>query len=138
MIDNYLLDTHILLWTTLNPAEISPEIKKNINTAQNNNALHISSITLWEIAMLTHKKRINVYSPVKDFLQSIKELPGLSIIDLSPDIAAESTMLLDNFHGDPADRLIVASTKVENITLITRDHKILEWAKLGHIKAIQG
>lgn len=131
-----VLDTHVLLWSILQPEELSEQIKHKINLAQENSQLFLSSISLWKIAMLNFKKRINVYEPIKDFLNSITNINGLSIKDISPEVAAESVSLMDDFHGDPADRIIVATAKCLGATLLTRDQKILSWAKLGHIKSI--
>jgi PIN domain nuclease of toxin-antitoxin system len=86
--------------------------------------------------MLKFKKRINIYEPVKDFLESIANINGLFIKDITPEVAAESVSLMDAFHGDPADRIIVATAKCYGATLLTRDQKILSWANLGHIKSL--
>ena len=120
----------------LQPKELSDDIKHKINLAQENSQLFLSSISLWEIAMLSFKKRINIYEPIKDFLNSITDINGLAIKDISSEIAAESISLMDDFHGDPADRIIVATAKCLGATLLTRDQKILTWAKLEHIKSI--
>jgi PIN domain nuclease of toxin-antitoxin system len=131
MNDLLFLDTHILLWAVLKPEELSPDIKDCIGLAQEHKNLCFCSISLWEIAMLQFKKRIHIYETIQEFLYSITHIAGLSIQDISPEIAAESVLLMDNFHGDPADRLIVATTKVRGATLITRDQNILKWAKSG-------
>lgn len=131
-----VLDTHVLLWALLQPEELSEEIKNQINLAQENSQLFLSSISLWEIAMLKFKKRINIYEPINDFLESITNINGVSIKDITPETAAESILLMDNFHGDPADRIIVATAKCYGATLLTRDQKILDWASLGHIKSL--
>ncbi|WP_341789155.1 MULTISPECIES: type II toxin-antitoxin system VapC family toxin [unclassified Rickettsia] len=136
MNNTLVLDTHVLLWSLLQPKELSDDIKHKINLAQENSQLFLSSISLWEIAMLSFKKRINIYEPIKDFLNSITDINGLAIKDISSEIAAESISLMDDFHGDPADRIIVATAKCLGATLLTRDQKILTWAKLGHIKSI--
>ena len=137
-IDNpIILDTHILLWSLLQPEELNEDLKEQISLAQINNQLFICSISLWEIAMLKLKKRINIYEPIKDFLNSISNINGLKIKDISPEIAAESISLMDDFDGDPADRIIVATTRCYGANLITRDQKILNWANLGHIKSLQ-
>jgi len=86
--------------------------------------------------MLKSKKCINIYKPTKDFLESIYNINGLAIKDISPEITAESVSLMDNFHVDPADRIIVATTKCLGATLLTKDKKILTWSKLGHIKSV--
>lgn len=132
-----LLDTHVIIWSLLKPTEISADIKKIIEAAQRDNRLFISSISLWEIAMLKSKKRINIYEPLKDFLQAITDIEGIRIIDILPDIAADSTSLTDNFHGDPADRIIAATALNEGAVLLTRDRQILLWADMGNIRAVQ-
>lgn len=128
-----VLDTHVVL---LQPEELLEDIKHQIDLAQENSQLFLSSISLLEIAMLKLKKRINIYEPIKDFLESITNIHGVSIKDISLEIAAESILLMDNFHRDPADRIIVATAKCFGATLLTRDQKILAWANLGHIKSL--
>ena len=132
-----VLDTHVLLWSLLQPEELPEDIRQRITLAQENNQLLVCSISLWEIAMLKSKRRINIYEPTRDFLESITNIDGLSIKDISAEIAAESVQLTDDFHGDPADRIIVATAKCHGATLLTRDQKILAWASLGHIKSLQ-
>ena len=132
-----LLDTHVLIWSLSDSENVSGRVKKIIDDAKNENRLLISSISLWEIAMLKSKKRINIYKPIKEFLKAIVEIDGIKVIDISSYIAADSTLLLDNFHGNPADR-IIASTAINNgAILLTRDSQILSWAELGNIKAIE-
>ena len=137
MNNKLVLDTHILLWVLLEPDQLSKEIKKQIEIAQKEGNLIISSISLWEVAMLSSKKRINIYENIGDFLKSISIINGLIINDISAEIASESVLLMDGFHGDPADRMIVATTKVNAATLLTRDKKILAWSKFGHIKCLE-
>lgn len=132
-----VLDTHILLWSLLKPEELSEDTRQLITMAQENSQLLLCSISLWEIAMLKIKKRINIYEPIRDFLESVASIDGLSVKDISPEIAAESVQLMDDFHGDPADRIIVATAKCYGATLLTRDQKVLAWASLGHIKSLE-
>jgi len=132
-----LLDTHVILWSLLKPDELSDETKTIIESAQTEDRLIISSISLWEIAMLKSKKRINIYEPMKEYLQSIVNIDGMKTVDISPDIAAESVALADDFHGDPADRIIAATSISKSAILLTRDKQILSWADLGNIRAIK-
>lgn len=131
-----LLDTHILIWCLANSNNLSEPVKKVIDNATSDKRLLLSSISLWEIAMLKSKKRINIYEPIKEFLKSISEIDGLKIIDILPEIAAESSGL-DDFHGDPADRIIAATALITGATLLTRDNQILSWAEQGNIRAIK-
>jgi PIN domain nuclease of toxin-antitoxin system len=132
-----ILDTHVLLWSVLEPSELTPHTKQIITMAQEEHRLFIASISLWEISMLQFKKRLHIYEPIQEFLHAITHISGLSVKDLSAEIAAESILLTDNFHGDPADRMIVATAKIHHATLLTRDQKILSWAKLGSIRALE-
>jgi PIN domain nuclease of toxin-antitoxin system len=79
-----VIDTHVLLWTIFEPDQLNEEIKKRIALAQAHNQLLISSMSLWEIAMLYFKKRISIYEPIKDFLESIVNMQGAIIKDISP------------------------------------------------------
>ena len=137
MTSSIILDTHVLLWVLLEPERISKNLKQKIISAQQSRRLFISSISLWEVAMLSQKKRLNVYEPIKDFLKAIVALDGILVKEISADVASESVLLLDDFHGDPADRIIVATARVAGATLLTRDQKILSWAKNGHVKCLK-
>ena len=132
-----LLDTNVVVWLTLEQEKLPSHIKQKIDLELQNGTVMISSITLWEIAMLAEKKRINIFEPLASFLQSIAEIKGLTVLEISPMIAAESVRLPDNFHGDPSDRIIVASALCNGGTLLTKDRKILDWAQMGHIKALE-
>lgn len=130
-----ILDTHALLWSVLASENLSEDTKRVILTAQNQGSLFLSTISLWEIAMLSLKKRISIYEPIKTFLTSITNIQGLVLKDISAEIAAESVLLTDHFHGDPADRLIVATARIHGV--LTRDQKILTWANNeGYLKTL--
>lgn len=132
-----LLDTHVLLWAISEPNKLSTTVKQYIDVAQQNKLLLLSSISLWEIAMLEQKKRIDIRQPLKTFLESIINIQGLAIKDILVEVAVESNLLADSFHNDPADRLIVATAKYYNATLLTRDQKILAWAEQGAIESLK-
>jgi PIN domain nuclease of toxin-antitoxin system len=138
MTGKILLDTHILIWSLLEPERLSSVVKDTITSAQNTDNLYITSITLWEIAMLIKKQRISVFQRTADFLNSITQIEGLSIVNINANISAESVALPGEFDGDPADCLIIASARESASTLITRDQKIISWAKQGYLKVIEG
>ena len=132
--DHIVIDTHVLLWSLLTPDNLNTDVKDLISSAQNSNKLYIAAITLWEIAMLIQKKRISVFERSDDFLNSITNIDGLNVIPISASIANESVMLPGGFSGDPADCLIIASTREIAGNLITRDQKIIDWAHQGYLK----
>lgn len=132
-----ILDTHVLLWSLLQPEELTEETKSKVEQAHKKQNLLVSSISLWEIAMLSHKKRIHIFEPIKNFLSSIEEISGINICEISAEVAAESILLQNNFHGDPADRIIVSTARVYSATLLTRDKQILQWSEYGSVKCLK-
>ena len=69
----------------------------------------------------------------KRWLNSAIENSGLRVVELTPEIAMESCNLPGSFHKDPADRIIVATARIRNLTLLTKDGKILEYP---HVQAV--
>jgi PIN domain nuclease of toxin-antitoxin system len=66
---------------------------------------------------------------VADWLKHWIELPGIQIAELSCQVAILSNRLPGNIHGDPADRILIASAFEENAVLITADEKILKFGQ---------
>ena len=125
-----LIDTHVLIWIDEASNKLGQVAKNAIDDALSAGSLAVSSISFWEIAMLVEKKRISIYLELdiwrKELLQKgLYELP----IDGSVAIRAGQ---LRNIHGDPADRLIVASALEQSATLVTADRKLLDWQGLPY------
>jgi PIN domain nuclease of toxin-antitoxin system len=111
-----ILDTHIFLWLTLNPDRISPKQRAAIQGAD---TLGISAISLWEIAMLVQKGRINLPQAVLPWFEEVLSSKRFAILPITSEIAARSGELA--IHGDPADRLIAATAIAGSCPLITSD-----------------
>lgn len=127
-----LLDTHVWWWSVSEPANLSSiAMERILSTRPSQRA--IASISLWEMAMLEARQRIELDIPVAIWLSRAVKNTGIRVIDLSPDIAAESCSLPGNFHKDPADRIIVATARVHDMTLLTKDGKILDYE---HVESV--
>ena len=131
-----LLDTHVWLWLVAGSSDLSMEARHMISGAAAAGTLRIAAISLWEIALLASRGRIVLGKSIGLWLEEALADPGPAIDPLSPQIAVESYALPDVFHADPADRLIVATARVANATLMTRDQRILDYAARGHLTAI--
>lgn len=129
----FLLDTHIWIWLANGSPELSAEIIECINTAGNDGKIYISAISVWEVAMLVAKNRISIKMPIQEWVKQSLFQPGLKLIPLYPEIAIESTTLPGEFHGDPVDKIIIATARYEQSVIITRDQKILNYSKNGYI-----
>jgi PIN domain nuclease of toxin-antitoxin system len=132
-----LLDTHSWLWIQSGgEGELSRKAVATIEHASGRGALLLSAISVWEVAMLVAKDRITLQTPLLDWVREALKTPGLSLVPLTPEIAVESTRLPGNFHGDPADRIIVASARETGSTIVTRDRRILAYGEQAFVRAI--
>jgi PIN domain nuclease of toxin-antitoxin system len=131
-----LLDTHVWLWLVAGSSDLSIEARNAIDRATAAGAIRIAAISLWEIALLASRGRIVLGKSIGRWLEEALADPGPAIDPLTPQIAVESYALPEAFHRDPADRLIVATARIANATLMTRDRRILDYAARGHLAAI--
>jgi PIN domain nuclease of toxin-antitoxin system len=125
----YLLDTHALIWA-LNSPERLPGSARSILRSAANAPIGVSAITPWEIAMLDARGRLQLTRPVAEWLKAALNPNMVELLPLSPDIAIGSCQLPGNFHADPADRIIVATARHHNLTLLTADNAIRSYPHL--------
>ena len=123
-----LLDTHVLLWSRFGSPQIGAKCRRTIEQALEKADLAVSAFSFWEIAMLQSKGRMSLLQDIGSWRRSLFE-NGLVEIPVDGEIGIRS-YALPNFHGDPADRIIVA-TALDGHLLLTADDRILEWR--GHL-----
>jgi PIN domain nuclease of toxin-antitoxin system len=117
----------------MNPGQLSDTVIKLITAPSGYDELLLSAISPWEFCKLIEKGKLSIKgSPIK-WLEDAFDLPKFRLIPLSPLVAFESTNLIPPFHSDPADQIIVASAKIENAVIISKD-KLLHDYK--HIKCV--
>ena len=131
-----VLDTHAWMWLAEGRQDLQRRAVTMMETASESSLLRVSAISLWEIAMLEARGRLRFDIPCEDWIEAALGLPGLSLVPLTPGICVESTRLPGEPVGDPADRLIVATARMVSGTLITRDGRLLRYARSGNLKAM--
>jgi PIN domain nuclease of toxin-antitoxin system len=117
-----LLDTHIWLWLANDPDRLTPAEQQVLTLP--NTPLAVSAISLWEIAQAVGKGRIRLSLPVREWEEETIASFGIAVLPITPQVATTAADLPGGFHGDPADRLIVATAIVHRIPLATHDDKI--------------
>ena len=119
-----LFDTQTLYWWCLDEARLGPAALNLISAAWQAGDAAVSAISFWEIRMLQEKGRLSLPTDADSWRQELLD-EGLVEIPLTGDIGIRAAALA-NFHGDPADRMIVA-TALAGHRLVTSDRQILAW-----------
>jgi len=129
-----ILDTHTLVWLDEGNEQLGRKSLLTIDQSLKTGELFISSISFWEISMLIGKGRLEIQMNLDLWRQNLLD-NGLQEVPLSGDSAIQAGSL-SNFHGDPADRMIVSTAINMGATLVTADKKILTWeGQLSRINA---
>jgi PIN domain nuclease of toxin-antitoxin system len=132
-----VLDTHVWIWLLEESGQLSRATIRKIDAAAKDKGVLISAISLWEICLLSHKKRIEIEEGISNWLEKGLAHPGVVLCPLTVEVVSRSYKLSGTFHGDPADRMIVATSLLRNATLITRDAAILAYGAQGHAKVLR-
>jgi PIN domain nuclease of toxin-antitoxin system len=125
-----LLDTHVWVWLSIGDlSSLSTKARKLVSGGA---PKWIAAISCWELAKLLERGRIGFTIPTLNWMRRSLNENNLRIADLTPEIAVESTAL-EGFHRDPADQLIVATSRVLGMPLVTADQRIIQF---GGVEAI--
>ncbi|MCU0921176.1 MAG: type II toxin-antitoxin system VapC family toxin [Burkholderiaceae bacterium] len=115
---------------------LRPAVRRRVEAAAGQQQLWVSAITPWEIGMLVARDRLVLDRDVLDWLQAALALPGIRVAPLEPMVAVASTRLPGHLHGDPAERLIVATARRLGAALVTADTALLAYGELGHVQVL--
>jgi len=121
-----VLDTHIWLWW-FNDDPALPQACRDVIEAHQPDGLGVSVFSCWEVAMLVAKGRLRLTVPVETWIHSALSPSEVRLLELTPSIAIESTVLPGNVHNDPADRIIIATARAARCPLVTLDQQIRQY-----------
>ena len=129
-----VLDTHALVWWVASPARIPAKARRLLDGAvKSDGSVAASSISVWEVAMLVDRGRLELTMPVDDWISHLEALPFLHFVPVDNRVAARA-VTLDNFpHRDPVDRMIVATALGLGATLITADARLRSYRPLSTV-----
>lgn len=116
-----VIDTHVLIQDVLEPKRLSTKARRALDGGSG--PLAVCDISLWEIAMLIAKGRIDPGTDAVQFIGDIVEARAISVLPVTPKIAVLAQS--ETFpHRDPADRLIAATAIVHGAQLLTADKQL--------------
>jgi PIN domain nuclease of toxin-antitoxin system len=120
-----LLDTCCLIWAVSDPSSLSLSASRILE--EKNTIVQVSPISCAEIACLSERNRITLKQHWKVWFNHYLDLNGWLVIDIDLPVIQEAYSLPDSFHQDPADRIITATARIHDLTILTADKKILDY-----------
>ena len=121
---NVLLDTHVWVWWLTPGSPLSIAERSALDAKAERGELFLSAISLWEAQVLHAKRRLQLPLRFSDWLAQAADDRMISVVPLDIDVIFALDALPESFHGDPADRLIVATARARKLPLATRDAAI--------------
>ncbi|MEO7521466.1 MAG: type II toxin-antitoxin system VapC family toxin [Gemmatimonas sp.] len=118
-----LLDTHIWIWSLLEPQRLTPEVRAALVAPDNE--LWLSPISVWEVLMLVERGRLSVITDATTWVESMISAIPRREAALTHEVALQSRRVVLP-HQDPADRFLAATAIVHKLTLVTADERLLE------------
>ena len=120
-----VLDTHVLVWLDQGLPDLGPDCRASADRALADDALTVSAISFWEVAMLVKRKRLVLELGVDRWRRELLAA-GLREIPVDGRVGIRAASLTD-LHRDPADRFIAATAEVHEASLATADRRLLDW-----------
>ena len=127
-----VLDTHIWVWWVHGDERLT-RTQTEVIEVNEADVIGVSAISCWEIAKLVERGRLELSCSLEEWFEDALSYPGIHLLELTPEIAIESTQLPGEFHRDPADQMIVATARVYGCPLVTSDGRLLEYS---HVETI--
>ena len=133
-----LLDTCAVIWLA-NRSKMRQAALDAIFHAGLHEGVFVSMVSAWEIGMLHLSKpagRPNFAPDAKSWFARFMAGPAIKPAPMTADIAIDASDLPEPVHGDPADRLLIATARHLGFPIVTRDRKIANYAELGHVSMV--
>ena len=129
----YLLDTHVWLWMEREPERLGSKTVQLV--ADRASSLALSTMSSLELAQLIERGRVSIKGDLLSWIDRSIERLSLESIPLTSAIAVRAYQLPGNFHSDPADRILVATARSQELVIITADERILAYPHVAVMDA---
>lgn len=128
-----LLDTQVVVWLAFGIDQLGTAARDIIMQESDR---RMSAMVGWELAMLLDKGRLTLGQPLDTWMQNIETRMELVEVPVTGEIGRDAGGLQGNIHGDPCDRIMIATARALGCPLVTSDRAILRYAATGYLKAI--
>ncbi len=133
-----LLDTCAVIWLARG-SPMAPAAEIRIREAARARVAYVSPVSAWEIGLLSWPRPGRILAFLPDpatWFARFMAGPGMVPAPFTAEIAIASSLLPGSLHGDPADRLLIATARDMNVPIVTRDHPIRAYADEGHVSVV--
>lgn len=110
--------------------------RQAIEKAEGSGGVYVSPISAWEVATLVGKNRLVLSMSPDSWFDALLALPGIRLAPMPPRTLIASAALPGDPPADPADRIIAATARADNLVVVTRDRELLSYADQGHLRAV--
>ncbi len=117
-----VIDTHVWIWWVSGSKKLPRRVQRNLDRAD---AVGVCAISCWEVAMLVQRGRLKLDRDARTWIDRALSVPGVELLALDADVAVDTAELPD-FGGDPADRMIVATARKHQVSVVTADARIAD------------
>ena len=131
-----LLDTCAALWIVAEA--ISQATADTLSESRSAGfPVYVSPITAWEVGLLARKGRFRSHYAPQRWFARLMNVPDTALAELTPKALLDTSFLPGSLHSDPADRIIAATAREYGFTVMTRDRSLLDYAREGHMSAVE-
>jgi PIN domain nuclease of toxin-antitoxin system len=124
-----LLDTHICIWSAEgDERRLGPRTRQLLRRAEARDAVRVSPITIFELTALNTQGRLRLSRTIEQWVEQYVSQPGVRLAELSAGVAIDAGAIPRAALADPVDRLLVATARQHDATLVTCDEQILAYA----------
>lgn len=136
MTDRLLLDTCAIIWMA-HDEPIAIEAKRElVRVRRSGGIISVSAMSAWEIGMLVARGRLPTTKTAPTWFGDFVMVGRVSVEPATPDVLIASSFLPQPIHNDPTDRILIATAREHDLTIITRDRAILAYGAAGHVRTL--
>ena len=128
----FLLDTCAVLYCSFGTGDLSDTAKTRLNAASHGD-IFVSAVTIGEIACLVERRRLTLERHWRPWWHETLQRSGWTCLAITPEAMAEAYSLPPPIHRDPADRILIATARLERLTIVTTDRKILDYPHVSSL-----